>query len=470
MILPLVSAYFLIAWVLSYHHEKKVEEYYEVNETVQKIGNVLREPALYDVDAPKEKVTAFETEQLSITLYNKEGLALYTSDGETAFLQPNKEVIYRDLYELVQGLRFFTYKEPVFDKGEIVGLFEIDVTREEFMQTIVRRGWIVIGLFVTSFILIYAAIALFVHNRLNKRFNGLMAEMSAFASGDTQAETEVGKDEIGELKQHFYGMRKQITAAQEVIAMEQKANEYMVATISHDLKTPLTSIKAYAEALENTEDLTEQDKRTYRRVIIEKADFMKQMLDDLITHTLLQSQSYELELVPVDGEEFFDMLISGYEPLCDKKQIKLHTANNVTGDYDVNPQQCIRVVDNLMINAIRHTPEHGQIWIAALSAPMKEDWFYPYMTAHYRFDFTAYTYVIVQNEGEGIPENKIDYLFDPLYQVDQARSKKDAHGTGLGLSITQQIIEKHGGTIAVFSKVGGGACFVCSIPKGGQHT
>src|SRR5690625_6551844 len=89
-------------------------------------------------------------------------------------------------------------------------------------------------------------------------------------------------------------MKKQINAAQEMVKLEQKAKEYMVATISHDLKTPLTSIKAYAESLDSEKQLS-KEQASYRKVIIDKADYMKQMINDLITHTLLQSQDYELE-------------------------------------------------------------------------------------------------------------------------------------------------------------------------------
>ncbi len=468
MILPLFSAYFLFAWVGSYHNEQKVEEYANVYTEIQSLKDVLIDPTLYDPATSKEEVEKLTSSELSISLYNSDGLNLYSSNAnfDTVQQATSKRLLYENLYELQQGLRSFKYKEPVFEDGSIVGFFDIEIAREELISTIIKRGWIVIGLFVTSFILIYAAIAVIVNRRLNKRLYGLMDEMSAFASGNAYAETETGKDEIGELKQHFYAMRKQITAAREEIEQEQKEKEYMVATISHDLKTPLTSIKAYAESLNVTEDLSEKERKMYQKVIIDKSDFMKQMLDDLITHTLLQSQDYELELVAVDGEEFFDMIISDYDALCEKKKIHLFACNNVSGSYDVNPKQMMRVADNLMMNAIQHTPELGKIWIVTLSeASNLENGLFEFVKNTYTFDFTKYAYLVVQNEGEGVPEEKLNFLFDPLYQVDQARSKKDSHGTGLGLSITKQIIEKHGGEVEALSKENIGACFICSIPK-----
>ncbi len=466
MILPLLSAYFLFAWITSYHSNQKVEEYYEAYSQIQTMKQGLENPGLYTLTASKNEVEALINKETSITLYNTDGILIFASEPTYQEYKRDKS-LYEDLYELQQGLRSFTYKEPAFEEdGTIAGFFEIQIARDELLTTIVRRGWIVTTLFVSSFILIYGLIAFIVNRKLSKRLYGLMDEMSAFASGNAYAETETGKDEIGELKQHFYTMRKQIVAAQKAIEQEQKATEYMIATISHDLKTPLTSIKAYAESLDATKDLSEQDRDTYRKVIIDKSDFMKQMLDDLITHTLLQSEDYKLEKVTVDGEEFFDMIVSDYAALCEKKDLTLTACNYVYGNYDVNPKQMMRVADNLMMNAIQHTLEKGKIWICSVSESANlDDWLFTFVRNTFTFDFDRHAYLIVQNEGRGIPSENIDYLFDPLYQVDQARSKKDAHGTGLGLSITKQIIEKHGGEVTGLSQLNVGACFICSIPK-----
>src|SRR5699024_1673964 len=143
--------------------------------------------------------------------------------------------------------------------------------------------------------------------------------------------------------------------------------EYTVATISHDLKTPLTSIIAYTEALEYGDDLTTEEKKQYREIIMEKSDFMKQMLDDLLTHTLLQTRTYELDVVTVDSDEFLDMNISEYEKIAEEKQNTLRKENHVIGDYEVSQKQIIRVVDNLMRNAIHHTPIQGKIWLSTFS-------------------------------------------------------------------------------------------------------
>src|SRR5690625_4099435 len=121
MILPLISAYLLFAWIISYHSDKKVEEYYEVYAELQTINSMLRDPELYKPEAPMGEIEAKTTKSLSITLYNQDGLKLYSSlpNTITSSQSVNQEMLFTNLYDFDQGLRSFTYKEPVFDDGEM---------------------------------------------------------------------------------------------------------------------------------------------------------------------------------------------------------------------------------------------------------------------------------------------------------------------------------------------------------------
>lgn len=471
MILPLASAYYLFAATLNMQEEEKVEDYYDVYEMITEIEPTLQQTELYHPLSSKKTVEELTDGQVAITLYNSDGYMLYSSNKETSPNVTKKDVLYQDLFEVKQNLGTYSYKEPVLEDGEMVGFYEITIARDEFAEKVTNRGYIITTIFITSFIAIYAIVALAVHFRINKRLTGLMNEMSAFAEGKTIPETKTGNDEIGALQSHFYDMRTEIQEAQHLVQQEQDAKEYTVATISHDLKTPLTSIIAYTEALEHGYELTSEERKQYREIIMEKSEFMKQMLDDLLTHTLLQSTTYELEFVTVDGGEFFDMIISDYEALTEGKQLTLMTENHVTGDFEVSPKQLMRVADNLMSNAIHHTPSQGKIWLSTFSEKVDTPtWLFDYVQSSYNFDTEKYMYLIIQNEGIGIEKANQEALFDPLYQVDQARSKKAMHGTGLGLSISQVIIEKHAGTIDVRSAPNQGACFICAIPKKEEET
>src|SRR5690625_1418643 len=466
MILPLIAAYLLFAWITAYNNDQKVKESYETSNQLQAIRLILDNPSLYQTGIERTDVDKLANDQLSIILYNPDGLVMYTSNPalNPTHSIPSKERLYNNLYKLEQGYRTYRYKQPVFEGSNLVGIFQIEFARDEWIAGVSDRGLLVLGIFLTVFLLVYMAIAYLVNRKLNRRLTGLMDEMTAFASGKTVQETETNQDEIGELTRRFYEMRREIDSSRKVIEKEQQEKEYMIATISHDLKTPLTSIKAYAESLNGELHLSESERKEYQEVIIEKSNFMKQMLDDLLTYTLMQSPTYEMEVVQVEGDEFFEMLISDYEPLCRRKNIDLIAYSDVFGIYDVNPKQMIRVADNLMINAIQHTNIGGKIWFAAISnQKTPPSWLYEFVETS--FDFKQYVYLIVQNEGKGIALDKIAEIFNPLFQEDQARSKKEEHGTGLGLSITKQIIIKHGGNIDLYSKEEIGTCVMIQLPK-----
>lgn len=466
MILPLGVAYILFAWIQSYNNEQKVVEFFHASSEIQAVTTILREAELYNPKVNHKKVEQLNKENVFVDLYQRDGFLIYSSNPVVSNQVPlNKEDLYADLYSIKQGYQTFSYKEPVFADNQIVGFFQVHVPRSEWMDAVTERSAIMSVIFILIFLAIYVVVIFFVNKKVNQRLTALMVEMTSFAEGKPVVETPVNKDEIGQLKKHFYEMRKQILSAREEIEKEQQTKEYMIATISHDLKTPLTSIRAYAESLATERGLSESEQKEYREVIVEKANFMKHMLDDLLTYTLLRSPSYEMERVNVDGIEFFEMLLSGYEPLCSEKSITLQTTCDVQGMYEVNPKQMIRVVDNLMSNAIQHTQAGQKIWLAAFT-PIRAIPLSLFDFVYQQFEFEQeFTYLIVQNEGKDISQEELQHVFDPLYQVDQARSKKDARGTGLGLSITKQIIEKHEGDVYVLSEENKGTCVICRLPK-----
>ncbi|MBY0098869.1 sensor histidine kinase [Mesobacillus maritimus] len=468
MLLPLAAAYLLFAWIQSYNDEQKVEEYFLASMQIQNITSTLDDPTLFKPGIELPQVEQLDGEDISVALYNKDGIVLFSSDKTVIPSQfaLGKEELYKNLYSLEQGYRVYRYKQPVLSENGIVGFFEIQIARDEWMAGVANRSWIMIGMFIGIFFLIFLTVAILVNRKLNSRLTSLMNQMTAFANQESIAEIPTNKDEIGELTTHFYHMRKQIETARKTIEKEQQEKEYMIATISHDLKTPLTSISAYAESLFSEQDLNGEEREEYRQIIVDKAHFMKQMIDDLLMYTLLQSARYEMELVEVEGDEFFEMLISDYEPLCQKKRINLSVHCDVTGNYQVNPKQLMRVTDNLMSNAIQHTDFEGEIWIGAVSsaATNPPNWVFDFIKKQELLRHPQSVYLIVQNAGKGIPVEQMVHVFDPLFQADQARSKKDAQGTGLGLSITKQIIEKHGGDVQLFSEAEIGTCVICRLP------
>jgi signal transduction histidine kinase len=468
MILPLIAAYLLLGWINAYNNEQKVAEHIEVTSELAEIKEILDRPELFVPGGNVDEMEKVTDQSLSVALYSRDGIVIYSSNPyfASASYSLGKERLYEDLYSLEQGYRAYTYKQPVFDNNDLVGFFHVQMGREAWVEGVENRGYFVVAVFLIVFILIYITVIRLVNRKLNTPLTDLMNNMTAFAKGHPVVEKPVKKDEVGKVTEQFYDMRRQIIAAREAVEQEQRAREYLIASVSHDLKTPLTSIKTYAESLKTENDLTPEEKNEYRDVIAEKADFMQHMLDDLLTYTLLQSQEHDMELVEVDGSEFFDMLVADYEPLGKQKGISLQSYTEVQGMYKVNPKQMMRVADNLVSNAIAHTPESGKIWLSAVSDRKKlADILFHFIQEKEVITKTDAVYFVVQNEGAGISPDKLAYVFDPLYQADEARSKSDNQTTGLGLSITKQIIEKHGGHVQIFSKEDVGTCVVCSLPE-----
>lgn len=462
MLLPLIAAYSLFVWIDAYYEDKNIAEHLDVYVELNEIRGLLEEPTLYRTDADFSKIDAVKSERTSITLYNEIGYTLYSTNPmkQTTLTFLPKKQLYEGFYKQEQKFGIIRYKEPIFHGSSLVGVYEIEWARDEWVAGVSQRTWLTTTFFILLFVVIFIVVVYLVNRKLNQPLQQLMNQMDSFAKGVPVGNFRKSNDELGELARSFELMRAALMKANEEIADEQQQKEFMIASISHDLKTPLTSIRAYAEALDSDELSTEQQK-IYREVIVEKSVFMREMLDDLLMYTLLQSKSYTMKFVTVDGEEFFDMLVSDYEALCHEKEIQLHIRTKVSRMYAVNAQQLIRVVDNLMANAIRYTKSGDHIWLGAVNVDSIPDWCFNFVQQSL-FEKDG-MYLIVQNEGRGLSIGQLEKIFEPLYQANEARTKEGS-ATGLGLSITKQIIEKHGGKVQMLSEENTGTAVICYLP------
>ncbi|KOS60131.1 HAMP domain-containing histidine kinase [Lysinibacillus agricola] len=464
MILPIAGAYSLYVWINAYYQDKNgVAEYFEKLTELNQVKSVLENPMYYTKNADIKDIEALTNDHLAITLYSKSGLFLYSSNPlKSVSGIDSKDSIFKGLYELKQNYNAFTYKEPVYQDGELLGVYEIQLVRTDWVKGVESRSWLVIASSILLFLLIYFAVMMLLNRRLNRPLHELMRQMRAFAKGEhVESNLVARKDEIGELAQTFLAMQDEIEIARTHLKAEQQQKELMIASISHDLKTPLTAIQAYAESLQS-KTLSEEQQDEYRQIILTKSETMKHMLEDLLMYTLLQSTSYHLELVAVDGAEYFEMALSDYEQLCKDQGFMLEVTCDIEGMYAVHPKQLQRVIDNLMSNAWRYGAVDTAIGLAAVNAGKSPIWCFDFVKP--ALTMQEGMYLIVQNCGQGVNKEGIEKLFEPLYQADTARTKAGERGTGLGLNIAKQIIEKHGGTVELVSKEGYGTAVLCWLP------
>ncbi len=449
-----------------YNTRTKIKDDLDAKMEFSRYIEVLDNPNLYNGSVKISEVLKGITgdRDVVITLYNPMGLTLYSSIPKNE-RKVSDEELYSNLNRVVYRYNIYTLKKIVLnDNSQVVGFYEMSIERENIKRAIQKNVVISGGMLGAIMIVLFSVIMRIINNRYSKPLLAVTQSMNEYAKGNTDVYINYkAKDEIGELCKHFNDMKDELEENKHVVEQEQKAKEYMIATISHDLKTPLTSIRAYSEMLKLADIKDEVKKDEYLEIILNKCDYMRDMLDDLLTYNLL-SMNYQLVCVEVEGEEFCEMLYSGIEATCEQKHITVETEIDVHGNYLVDVKYMTRVVDNIVSNAIRHTPEGNKIWLGAFSTDAKlPDW----VDGSYREVLKKYIepglFLMVKNQGNAISQKDKDNLFKPFYQGDEARSKKEHKGVGLGLSISKMIMEKHKGAIEVVPIPGVGNMMLCYL-------
>ncbi|WP_394236503.1 ATP-binding protein [Niallia oryzisoli] len=466
MLLPVAALFTLYIMISQYDQKQDLIEYMEVSSTLSTLEPLLENHQLYQIqpETAYEEIKKQANERTKISLYRYDGVMLFSSINEpylNRFNQSNLNQFYENLNEVQKNLRTYSVKKTVFYKGRLIGIYEVTLGRDQWVEMVQNRSLILAVSFLLFFTITYAIVVILLNRKLNRPLQQLRFQMTAFAQGQAEQENaRPSKDEIGEVLRHFYQMKEQIEQSRIELAKQQKEKEFIVASLTHDLKTPLTVIQAYTEALQSNNELSKKEKQEYQTILFEKLTYMKQMLDDLSVYTALQSSKEIVELIEVDGEEFFDMLLSGYEEPCRNKEIDLQVEQFVKLSYYVSVKHFVRIVDNLMTNAIRHTYVGGRIWLAAFSSDQRlPDWIFSNFNSELEDWRAGGTILLIQNEGNGIPQEWQEKIFQPFVQGEGARGRGGS--SGLGLSVAKILIEKNGGKIKLWSADGLGTLVAC---------
>jgi two-component system phosphate regulon sensor histidine kinase PhoR len=219
-----------------------------------------------------------------------------------------------------------------------------------------------------------------------------------------------------------------------------------VANVSHELKTPLTSIKGFVEALQDGAIKDPEKSTRFLSIISHHTDRMNKIISDLLQLSQIESKEFELKMEPFSLKEVIEEVVFALRRSADQKsqnlEINVHlTDQEVLGDkYRIN-----QALTNLVDNAIKYTPEKGNIKIQTRD---KDD----------------FVEIAVVDDGIGIPKKDLSRIFERFYTIDNARSR-ELGGTGLGLSIVRHIIEAHGGKIIVESEMTKGSRFSFTLKK-----
>jgi signal transduction histidine kinase len=251
-----------------------------------------------------------------------------------------------------------------------------------------------------------------------------------------------GPDEVREVARTFNTMTAQVEYGQQ-------AQRDFLANVSHDLRTPLTSIQGFAQAIA---DGVSEDNAHAATIIYHEAGRLNRMVNDLLDLARIQAGRMDMMRQAVELDELLKTVGENMGMRARDRGIQFDVQvpdlPRIAGDGD----RLAQVFTNLVDNAIKHTPAGGRVWLRAV------------------LDNQG-VLVRVQDTGEGIPRDDLPRIFERFYQVDKSRAKSS--GTGLGLAITREIVQAHAGRIWVESEYGQGARFNVWLPQpiwDGQRT
>ncbi len=218
-----------------------------------------------------------------------------------------------------------------------------------------------------------------------------------------------------------------------------------VSNVSHELKTPLTSIKTYTETLLEEDDLDDENKNKFLNVILSEANRMTRLVSDLLQLTKFDYKKVAWNKLNFDVAELTKQICEKHKIQAEKKEqlLECYVTSNVPevyGDRDGIEQ----VITNILINSVKYTPNGGNIKVYI--GAVHDD-----------------AYIKIIDNGIGIPKEDLPRVFERFYRVDKARSR-EMGGTGLGLPIAKEIIEGNGGSIDIKSEVGKGTEVIIKIP------
>ncbi|MGH2442068.1 MAG: sensor histidine kinase [Chloroflexota bacterium] len=299
--------------------------------------------------------------------------------------------------------------------------------------------------FVTISVAFASIIAAFTSHQIRALHQGALE----LAGGNFESRVEVrGLDELADLSRAFNSMSSELGAAFERQRALERERRELLAAVSHDLRTPLASIRAMTEAINDGVVAQPDDVRRYMHSIQHESERLARLIDDLFELTRIENGTLALRLSSVPISELVAETVQGLLVQAQERNITLE----FTSDHDLpvlalDGPRMQQVLVNLIQNALRHTQPGGRVRVAVQTQENR-------------------VMLVVTDTGEGIAPEDQPHVFELFYRGDKSRSRsEDGEGAGLGLAIARAIVEAHAGGIRVDSAPGKGARFEVTLPR-----
>ena len=323
------------------------------------------------------------------------------------------------------------------DTGKISGVIKVSLSGYATIQTINYMKRISIAVMI-ALLLVFSGILVFVIYKLTSPAKDMKEAILSLSDGDKNA--RIKKQTIKEYKDIGDAVNVLLDRLESIDG----SRDEFVSNVSHELKTPMTSMKVLADSLLATENAPIEMYKEFMQDIAEEIDRENEIIGDLLNLVRTDGERAVLNIETVDINELMEVVLKRLKPIALKNNIEVIFESMRPVTASIDRVKFIIVLTNIIENAIKYNHPEGWVKIT--------------LNADHKF-----FYVDVSDSGIGIPEECKDHVFERFYRVDKARSRETG-GTGLGLAITKNIVLLHKGTIKFYSKENEGTTFNIRIP------
>lgn len=442
--------------ILNNYEQRAVEQRIAtVQNQLKIVGNHLLSNHYFSDTKTNESVINAELEMIS-NLY--EGRVMIVNSGlkvvkDTYALSEGKTMISEEVIRCLQGESMFHYDRehgyiemttPITETAAtaegtsvIVGIMVTSISNDSIvatMEVLNRKATILEYLIVVGIL----AFAIVLSNVLTKPFSRVTDAINQVKAGYSDESISVPDYvETVHIVDAFNQMLKRMKALDD-------SRQEFVANVSHELKTPMTSVKVLADSLLAQENAPAELYREFMEDIVSEIDRENQIITDLLALVKMDKKVQELNIVSLNINDLTELILKRLRPIARKKDVEVVFESMRTVVAEVDEVKMTLIMTNLVENAIKYNKEHG--WV---KVELDAD--------HQFFTFK------VSDSGLGIPEDSLAHIYERFYRVDKSHSR-EIGGTGLGLAITKSAVLMHRGSITVTSVEGEGSCFTVKIP------
>ena len=281
--------------------------------------------------------------------------------------------------------------------------------------------WILTGINILAFLIVI----LYVNKRILKPFEDMKGFANEISKGNLDVEIKMDRENyFGDFTWAFNNMRKEINKSRNAEKTAIENNKTVIATLSHDIKTPMASIRAYAEAFEANMDSTPEKRQKYLNVLMQKCDEVSKLTNDLFIHSISEMNRLEVKSRSIDIVRFLDEDVR--ELFTDSDDVEIILPQE-KAEVSADPVRLLQVIENLKSNSDKYAKTKIEIKLETENG----------------------TRILFRDFGPGIPDEEIPFITGKFYR---GKNSANENGSGLGLYIVQELVQKMGGKIKLLNK------------------